>query len=253
MEPGLQSDFQRKWWAYFQGSDLPLVFLYSDDDRYAAHLQPGEGHLCMIAQLGIANRGETLSFSKDTIGCAGGVRYSGFPTTLSANFKYFLSCGIPGKLEGERYKKTPELVEQYVRDMPVPRAEGRFLVFKRWDCVEAEEDPEAAVFLGNPDTISGLFTLANFRALDQLAVITPFCSGCGSIISYPLAERDREVQKGIIGMFDVSARPFVKRHFLSFSAPMKKIQQMCEDMDESFLTTDSWKRVSRRMGISRKP
>jgi len=29
------------------------------------------------------------------------------------HFEYFLSCGIPGKLEGERYKKSPELVKEF--------------------------------------------------------------------------------------------------------------------------------------------
>lgn len=33
------------------------------------------------------------------------------------NFEYFLSCGIPGKLEGERYKKTPELVRSWRRSL----------------------------------------------------------------------------------------------------------------------------------------
>lgn len=244
---GLKGEFQKKWGTYFDGADFPLVFFYSDDDRYACNLESVEGHVCMIAQLGMVRRGRTLAFSKDTIGCSGGVRYSGFPAALSSNFKYFLSCGIPGKIEGERYKKTPELVESYVLEMPVPKAEGRFLVFKRWDRAEEEDEPEVAVFLGNADTISGLFTLANFRALDQLAVITPFCSGCGSIISYPLAERERERQRGVIGMFDVSARPFVSPGFFSFAAPMKKVREMAEDMEESFLVTESWGRVSARI------
>jgi hypothetical protein len=247
MNQGLKREFQEKWETYFNNADLPLVFFFSDDEEYAAYLHPVKGHLCMIAQLGIARRGGTISFTKDTIGCSGGVRYSGFPTAFSANFKYFLSCGIPGKLEGERYKKTPELVERYVQDMPVPGAEGRYLVFKRWDCVSEREEPSVVIFLSYPDTISGLFTLANFRTLDQLSVITPFCSGCGSIISFPLAEREREEPRGVIGMFDVSARPFVDEQVLSFSAPMRKILEMIEDMDESFLTTDSWKRIFRRM------
>ncbi len=248
MERGWKEDFEKKFRSYFGGADLPLVFFYSDDGRYAEHLRPARGHLCMIAQLSIPAEDQTISFAADTIGCRGGVRYSGFPAELGPDFRYFLSCGIPGRVEGERYKKTPELVERYVENMPVPPAEGRYLVFKRWDRLEEDEHPAAAVFLGNPHTISGLFTLANFRTLDQLAVITPFCSGCGSIISYPLAERERKEPRGVIGMFDVSARPFINDNVLSFSAPIGKILEMLEDMDESFLTTDSWKRVSRRIG-----
>ena len=68
------------------------------------------GHVCMIGQLApVIRKGQTLSFTQETFGCFGGVRYSGFPSEDNPDFKYFLSCGIPGKLEGERYKKTPEL------------------------------------------------------------------------------------------------------------------------------------------------
>ena len=34
---------------------------------------------------------------------------------------------------------------------------------------------------------------------------------------------------------------------IDFSVPIKKLAQMIEDMDESFLITDSWKKVSRRI------
>jgi len=175
------------------------------------------------------------------------VRYSGFPLEYNPDFKYFLSCGIPGKLEGERYKKTPELVEQYIKDVHVPPAEGKYIVFKRWDKLDGEDDPQVVVFFAPPDVISGLFTLANFPSLDPQAVIAPFCSGCGSIISYPLAERASENPRAVLGMFDVSARPFVKGNLLSFAAPMNKLRRMVEDMDESFLVTGSWGKVSRRV------
>jgi len=74
----------------------------------------------MIGQLSAVMRGKTLAFTGETIGCSGGVRYSGYPSQISQDFKYFLSCGIPGRVKGERYKKSPELVEEYVKDMPIP-------------------------------------------------------------------------------------------------------------------------------------
>ncbi len=247
MDQSFKKEFIEKWKKYFKKADLPFVFFYSDDEKYAKHLRPVEGHVCMIGQLGVVRTGKTLAFTQETIGCFGGVRYSGFPSEYRPEFKYFLSCGIPGKLEGERYKKTPELVEEYMKDMPVPPAEGKHIVFKRWDKIEAEEEPQVVVFLGTPDVISGLFTLANFPSLDPQAVIAPFCSGCGSIISHPLIERANDNPRAVLGMFDVSARPFVKENVLSFAAPMKKFRQMVDDMDESFLITNSWKKVSRRI------
>ena len=240
--------FTEKWKKYFRNADLPFVFCYSDDEEYAGNLRPVEGFTCMIGQLApVIRKGQTLSFTQETFGCFGGVRYSGFPSEYNPDFKYFLSCGIPGKLEGERYKKTPELAEQYVKDMPVPPAEGKYIVFKRWDKLGEGDEPQAVVFFASPDVISGLFTLANFAVRGPQAVIAPFGSGCGSIISYPLAERDRDEPRAVLGMFDVSARPFVKKGVLSFAVPMKKFAQMVEDMDESFLITGSWEKVSRRI------
>lgn len=247
MDMGFKQAFLEKWEKYFKGADLPFVFYYSDDEKYAEHLRPVSGHMCMIGQLSVVRKGKTRAFTQETIGCFGGVRYSGFPSEPSPIFKYFLSYGIPGEFEGERYKKTPELVEEYGQTMPLPPAEGKYIVFKRWDTVDEEDAPQVIIFFARADVISGLFTLANFPSLDPLAVITPFCAGCGSIISYPLAEREREEPRAVIGMFDVSARPFIKEINLSFAAPMKKFKQMVEDMDESFLITGSWQRVSRRI------
>ena len=248
MDQQFKQTFMQKWEQYFGNVDLPFVFFYSDDEKYAENVKPVEGFVCMIGQLApVLRKGRTLSFTKETFGCFGGERYSGFPLEDNPVFKYFLSYGIPGEVEGERYKKTPELVEDYIKDMPTPPAEGKYIVFKRWDTIDEEDDAQAVVFFASPDVLSGLFTLANFAFPGQEGVIAPFCSGCGSIISYPLAEREREEPRAVVGMFDVSARPFVKDGVLSFASPMKKFERMVADMDESFLITGSWEKVSRRI------
>ena len=46
------------------------------------------------------------------------------------NFEYFLSCGIPGELEGERYKKSPEIVLEFMKKAPCFKAPARYTVFK---------------------------------------------------------------------------------------------------------------------------
>jgi hypothetical protein len=48
-------------------------------------------------------------------------------------------------------------------------------------------------------------------------------------------------------MFDVSARPCVSEGLLTFSVPLNKLTQMISYMDESFLITDSWKKVQNRI------
>ena len=58
------------------------------------------------------------------------------------DFEYFLFCGIPGKLEGERYKKSPEIVREMMQRYPVFDAPARYALFKRWDKLDEADDPE---------------------------------------------------------------------------------------------------------------
>jgi hypothetical protein len=252
MDKAFQQDFLKKWGKYFGGAEVPLVFFYSDDEKYAKFLRPisgrrGTAQPCVIALLRLARKGKPIAFSKETIGCQGGARYSGYATGLRPKFKYFLSCGIPGEMEGERYKKTPEIVEESMKETPQIIAAGKYLVFRRWDKVEADETPLVVNFFAKPDVLSGLFTLANFRSSNPHSVMTPFSAGCGSIIGYPLLESHMPNQRAVIGMFDPSARPHVGENILSFAAPLKKFGEMVEDMDESFLITPTWKRILKRM------
>ena len=163
------------------------------------------------------------------------------------NFEYFLSCGIPGKLEGEKYKKTPEIVKKAMLNMPEFKAPSKYIVFKRWDNLTESDNPEVVIFYATPDVLSGLFTLANFDEIEQNGVFTPFGAGCGTIVQYPYLEKDSERPRCVIGMFDVSARPYVPEENLTFSAPINKFIKMINNMDESFLTTNSWSKVKKRI------
>ena len=103
------------------------------------------------------------------------------------------------------------------------------------------------IFFAQPDVLSGLFTLANFDQVDPNGVFAPFAAGCGTIVQYPYLERDSEHPRAVIGMFDVSARPYVPKDTLTFSVPMTKFVKMVENMEESFLITSSWSKVSTRI------
>jgi hypothetical protein len=164
------------------------------------------------------------------------------------NFEHFLSCGIPGVLEGERYKKSPDLVKEFEKRSPTFTAPARYIVFKRWDKLQASDDPAVVIFFAPPDVLSGLFTLANFDEADLNGVYCPFCAGCGSIVKYPFIEKESTRPRAVLGMFDVSARPFVPGSTLSFAAPINKFTAMVNNMEESFLITKSWNAVKRRIG-----
>jgi uncharacterized protein (DUF169 family) len=184
--------------------------------------------------------GKSFCFTVNSVDCAGGKRYFGFSHEIMPDFEYFLSYGIPGRLEGERYKKSPELVKEAMTRMPQFRAPARHIVFKRWDMLEERDEPDVVIFFAQPDILSGLFTLANFDEADPNGVFAPFAAGCGSIVQYPFLEKESDRPRGVLGMFDVSARPLVQKEILTFSVSINKFVRMVENMNESFLVTPSW-------------
>jgi hypothetical protein len=252
MDMRIRDKFLQLWRKYFDDAELPITFFYTDDATPAEVLKPPSEHRCVICDLARVRSGESLCFGPDSPGCGGGKRYFGFTQELSPNFEYFLSCGIPGKLEGERYKKTPELVKEALKRSPQFKAPANFIVFKRWDLLEKPDNPQVAIFFSPPDVLSGLFTLTNYDEADPSGVFAPFGAGCSTIVQYPFLERDSERPRAVLGMFDVSARPCVPQNVLTLSVPMDKFVRMIDNMEESFLITGSWSRVSRRIGRSEK-
>lgn len=205
-------------WDRFVGADLPIVFFYTDNESYA-QFKPVKVSHCLIAYLASALKGETVCLDSDTIGCAGGRRYLGFSQELHPDFEYFLSHGIPGRVEGERYKKSPELVRQLTQFYRPFQAPAKYAVFKRWDKLEPGEEPMVVIFMAKPDIIAALFTLANFDHPDLNGAIAPFGSGCSSIVYNPLRELQSERPRAVLGMFDIPARPYVPPETLTIAIP----------------------------------
>jgi len=247
MEIELKQKFETLWEKHFEGADLPIIIYYANEVSEVELAKPPSGHRCVMADLSKVRAGRDICLGADSFGCFGGKRYLGFGQEVMPNFEYFLSCGIPGKIEGERYKNTPELVREIMGKAPKFEAPGRFIVFKRWDMLDESDEPDAVVFFARPDVLSGLFTLANFDVGELEGVFCPFSTGCGSIVQYPYLERESDRPRAVVGMFDVSARPFVSEDVLSFSVPMNKFTSMVRNMDESFLITKSWGKVRRRI------
>jgi hypothetical protein len=239
--------FVSRWKKYLGGSELPICYFYTDHVRDEDVRESIHTDRCLIGNLNRVREGFPFVYDATTPGCSGGKRYTGFARKLRPRFEYFLSCGIPGEMEGERYKQSPDLVRQYLANHPPFEAPGQYLVFKRWDKLAPDEQPLAVVFFATPDVLSGLFTLANYDVADPHGVVAPMGSGCGSIINYPYEEAQSEHPRCVLGMFDVSARPGVPGDRLTFAVPMKRFEQMVLNMDESFLITDSWKAIRNRL------
>jgi hypothetical protein len=247
MKSAISELFIPLWEKYFPGAGLPIGYFYTDQALEADRNETVNLDRCLIGNLKRVLEGYAFVYDVYTPGCSGGKRYTGFSKSLRPKFEYFLSCGIPGELEGERYKQSPQLVQAYLKSHPPFEAPGKYLVFKRLDKLTADENPLAVIFFAAPDVLAGLFTLANYDRADPYGVIAPMGSGCASIINYPHEEAQTEFPRAVLGMFDVSARPCVPGDTLTITIPAKRLEQMAQNMQESFLITPSWDKVSQRL------
>jgi len=252
MDAILKEKFLKLWNKFYGDAALPIIFYYADTMPEIEKVKSPKEHRCVIADIARVRSGRSLAFDRDSLGCFGGRRYFGFSEETMPNFEYFLSYGIPGQLEGERYKKTPELVKESMKWLPHFEAPARFIIFKRWDNIESDDKPAVVIFFAPPDVLSGIFTLINYDESEQNGVYAPFGAGCATIVRYPYLENGVDCPRAVLGMFDVSARPCVPSDTLSLAVPMKKFVTMIENMEESFLITESWTKVRKRIIAGKK-
>ena len=148
------------WEKYFGETELPLAGYYSSSDGGVKIVSKPSGHSCLIAQLTAARKGQ-----------------------INERFACFLSNGEDGGF-CERYKQSPDLVDRMLEQIPRLPVTGENLIFKRWDQLEEQDEPQFVIFFVAPDVLAGLFTLARFDNNDAEAVIAPFGAGCTSIVYY---------------------------------------------------------------------
>ena len=250
MDPELKNEFNRLWGKFFPHEPLPITFTITSDFDDAQKAKKSEKWRCFVCDLTRVRNGASLAFDADSITCRGGLRYCGYQHEQSPDFRYFLSYGIKDKLNGERYKKTPEIVDNWQQGITPISSTGKVLLFKRWDLLTPDDNPSVVIFFTRAEVISGLFTLANFDREDPYGVITPMGAGCSSIVYYPWLEEQSSDPRAVLGMMDPSARPCVPVDILTFAVPMKKFTSMIWNMEESFLITPTWERVQKKIEIS---
>ena len=246
MDIAKKEKFVSLWKKYFNDSELPVTFYYSDHNPNLPLAKIPEKHRCLLSQLNSVRKGESLCFTSEAITCKGGKRYLGYSKTIRPRFEYFLSHGEEGEV-CERYKRNPEQVVQFLERLPELPRKGNHLIFKRWDMLTEEDIPSVVIFFASPDVISALFALAVFDTIEEDAVISPFGAGCTSIVYYPYREEVVGTGRAVIGMFDLSARKCIQKELLSFAIPISKFMTMIDQMEESFLITDTWTSIRRRI------
>ncbi len=222
--------------AFGSKASLPLLFGYSD--KPIANTEKIGG--CFFKGLQAARDGQPVSLSADVIGCGGGKLYTGF-SDMPERVPGFVSLK-------EKYKKTPEMVVDYVNGLGMNRAEKPYLNFIRIDKAESFEETEGVFFYATPDLLSGLCGWAFFDINEPDAVVSHFGSGCSTVVSMTVVENARQGHRCFIGLLDPSVRPWVGKNELSFTIPFSRFSQMMETMKDTFLFgSHAWEKVKHRL------
>lgn len=251
----------------------PVAVLLSDEKPEKA-LQFKKGKWgCVMFMFANAARGKTAAFDAETYGCWGGGvglgfgnAYLHFPGGIQC-FAYFLSSGniqwekgrevgkalefSAGKefaenfVRGEGYVKTPELVEQWLGEVPMTEVKSRYVLFKPLSEVDLSgEKPETVVLVANPDQLSALVIHANYAREGMENVIIPWAAGCQTIGILPYREAKSEKPRAVVGLTDISARKYVRTllgsEYLSFAIPWEMFLEMEGNVEGSFLEKHTW-------------
>ncbi|MFZ5564071.1 MAG: DUF169 domain-containing protein [Thermodesulfobacteriota bacterium] len=251
----------------------PVAVLLTDKKpEKALEFKPGRWG-CVMFMFANAARGKTAVFDKTTYGCWGGGvglgfgnAYEQFPGGVPC-FTHFLSSGnrqwetgrqvgevlaekagrefADNFLNGEAYVKSPDLVEKFLKALPIMDHGSSYVMFRPLDEIEpAGKRPETVVFVANPDQVSALVVLANYGRGGMDNVIIPWAAGCQTIGIIPFEEARSDRPRAVVGLTDISARKYVRPllgdHVLTVAVPWKLFCEMEENVPGSFLERHVW-------------
>ena len=198
--------------AFGELPELPLLFRFTDSPMRPVEKVGG----CFFKALAEARRGLPVSLNAGNIGCGGGKFYTVF-SPMPEFVPQFVSLK-------ERYKRTPEMVLEFIAALDLRPAPKAWLEFVRADVAETFDN----------------------NAAD--AVASPFGSGCSSVVAQAVQENRNGGRRCFLGLFDPSVRPWVEPDVLSFVVPMSRFREMCGMMRASCLfDTHAWSKVRERI------
>lgn len=246
-----------KFKSVFKLKETPIAFFYTNSppkEVYKPKRKSIKHFPCIIQLLNGVRRGETLVLGKQSRQlCPGGLTYLGFKKRISG-LENFLSTGVQGPkegeylLEGERIKKNPQIAKKFYDIIPFRKSPAEYAVFMPLNQVNLEVyKPLLVMFFVKMDQLAGLIQLANFDTND--GVILGISSGCGTIITEPLAELERnDVPRAVIGMLtDIIARVHIETDAATFTIGYERLHQLYSNIDASFLKLESWKKIYNRI------
>ncbi|RJX28702.1 MAG: hypothetical protein C4525_15765 [Desulfarculus sp.] len=210
-----------------------------------------ESFSCVMGTIWRARRKQAAAyFDVERFGCPGGAFYLGFLGPQTDTIVYYVSTGVPGRLEGERYFDSPEACRCFFETIDPLPAPARYCILKPIEQFGPAEEPDLVAFFCRPETLCGLHQLATFATGDLEAVRSPMGAACSNLIAWPYRYLVQGEQKAVLGGWDPSARKFFKTDEMSLSLPWDMFQRMLERWPQSFLTTKTWATVHKKIARS---
>jgi len=225
----------------------PVGFYFTDKkpDRALGFQKPGEG--CIMPLILAGAKGKTVAFDKNSPGRDCSAFHLGYKDWIFTGIEYFLSHGVLGGRNCERFVKTPKLAKRYVESIRFQEKTKGAVVFKPLEKFSDSEKPEVVIFFANPDQLSALVFLLYFDAPEEEDyVVARFASGCGSIITLPLQYARQNKKKAVWGLHDISVRARLPKELMTFAMPFSLLLEMYKDIKKSFIYTERWDNLVQR-------
>lgn len=208
---------------------------------------------CVMGHIWRARKKKTVAyFSAEQFGCPGGAFWLGFNKPQAETIINYVSTGVPGWSEGERYCESPDELRRIFKYVNPRPAAGKYCILKPLSLFENNQTPELVVFFSRPESLCGLHQLAAFVTNNPEVVVSPWSAGCGSLAVWPLHYLAKGEIKAVVGGWDPSARKFFKTDELSFTVPFQMFTEMLNRHGESFLTNKDWPTVQKKIARSKK-
>lgn len=146
----------------------------------------------------------------------------------------------------ERFKKDRECVRAMCSVNPKATPRGRYIVFKPWNTLTEEDQPELICLFARADMISALHTWASFDISSLDNVIVPDGAGCEVMLAFAFAEIDKPQPRCVLGGMDTAMRMCLKPDIQTFSIVYKRFEQMVGFADDTFLDSYIWQPLKNR-------
>ncbi len=182
----------------------------------------------MFALMGKVQSGQPAYFTEKVPGCVGAANYLGFNGVPAVAAALYLA----GR---EHLKKNAGLAAAFYNEVQAPHAREACLVMTRLDLLADDTEVEVVNLWVEAASLSVLHTLANYDRATNDNVIMPFSSGCQSIWTLPFKEAGAESPRAVVGSLDPTVRDFLPPGAVSFSTPVARFVEMCNNIDGSFI------------------